>query len=114
GLGELAGRAEALAHDVEERSVEVDALVARAIKRPHRGAALTAGGRVAAGVERETRRGVGLAGFLEDIGPDDFRAAQNLRDELALRVIGCGTAGLRRRRRCLRVLRATPAAAQHA
>ena len=46
GLGEVAGRAEALRQLVEEGRVDVDLLVGRAVERPHRRLAHAAGGLV--------------------------------------------------------------------
>ena len=107
-LGEIARRAEAALHVVEERGVEIDALVVGAIERPHRGLAGAARGARAAGVEHQARGAIARARRLEDVTPYVLGGSEDLRDELARRIgrhafARRGLAGARRRRllRCI-------------
>src|SRR5262249_62123119 len=67
---------------VEERGVEVDLAVDRAIERAHarlrRAAAAPVGD---AAIHDQDRRGVGLPGLAEDVLPLDLGAAEDARDE---------------------------------
>ena len=87
GLGEFAGLAaaalEAHLHVAEERGVEIDAPVARAIERPHRRLRIAAAARLAAGVKPQPRRPVALAARLEDGRPHVLGVAEHGGDELA-------------------------------
>ena len=88
GFRELAGLAaaavEAHLHVVEERGVEIDALVARTIERPHGGAGKAAAA-VAfdAAVEHQARRPVAVTARLEDVAPDVLGIADNGGDKIA-------------------------------
>src|SRR5262249_48841652 len=100
GLGEVAGRAEAAGHLVEEREVEVDLAGRRAIERPDRGRRHAARRVHGAVEEDELRRRVTLARLLEDGGPGVFGAAEDLGREVAQAVVGgrlVGRPGLRGR-----------------
>ena len=57
GVGEVALHAELLLHLLEERGVEIDLLVERAVERPHRGLGRAAAAAGAAGVEHHARSG---------------------------------------------------------
>src|SRR6185312_5029924 len=74
---------EADLHVAEERGVEIDAPVVRAVERAHRRLRLAAAARLAAGEEAQLRRPVGLAALLEHIAPDVLGVAEHGGDELA-------------------------------
>ena len=68
----------------EERGVEIDLVVGRAIERPHRGLRLSARiGARRAGEHHQRRRAIALPGLLEDLLPLHVGGAEDLRDELA-------------------------------
>ena len=87
GFGELAGLAAAAVkahlHVAEERRVEIDALVARAVERTHRRLREAAAALLAAAIEPQRRRSVFLAADAEDLAPDIFGIAEHGGDELA-------------------------------
>src|SRR6516165_3499217 len=62
---------------VKERSIEINALIARAIKRPHGRPRKGTGGRFGAGEEPQLWRMIGTPIGGEDFGPNIFRAAQH-------------------------------------
>ena len=86
-LCEIARSAEPCFELLEERQVQIDLLIVRAIKRPH--------GRLANPARRlrclreEHERGLGVVGaaFTEDVRPDLFRVFQHNRYELSLGVV---------------------------
>src|SRR5580698_951504 len=101
GLGELARLAVAAGaelglHIVEERGVEINARVARAVERPHRRLRHAAAARLRAGIEAQLRRMIGPIVGGEDFTPGIFGAAEDQRDEAAGSVLW--RARLRRRR----------------
>ncbi len=100
GLRELARRMEALGELVEEREVDIDALVGRAIERPHRRLTLAAGGLRGIAEQHQTRLLVLPAHLLEEVAPHVLGALQHPRDETLFRVVG-----RRPRRGALRALR---------
>ena len=69
GLGEVAGGAEAAVQLVEEGEVEVDPLIGRAIKRPHRRRAEAAGRLHGVGEQHQPGLLVGPARRREDPVP---------------------------------------------
>src|SRR5215831_19221689 len=82
GLRELAGvavcaTAEFILKVVKERSIEINALIARAIKRPHGRPRKGTGGRFGAGEEPQLWRMISTPIGGEDLGPNIFRAAQH-------------------------------------
>src|SRR4051812_10727266 len=90
GLRELAraraciATVEAAFEIAEERGVEINLLVARAVERPHRGLrhpALVRAGR--AGEHHQRRRAIALAVLLECVFPDDLGRSENARNKLA-------------------------------
>src|SRR6185312_17001324 len=98
-LGEFARLAaaavEAHLYVAEERRVEIDAPVARAIERPHRGLREAAAALLAAAIKTQARRTVLATRCLEDSAPCVFGIAQHGGNELPGRV--GGRAGARRR-----------------
>ena len=79
GIGKVAVGTELLAHAAEERQVDVQALVGRAVERAHLRAALSAACAGRAGIEHHRWRGVGAQPLLlEDLGPHVLGAGQNL------------------------------------
>src|SRR5580698_9616485 len=92
GFGELArfavrAGAELGLHVIEERRVEIDALVARAIERPHRRLRHAAAARLRAVIETQLRRMIGLVVGSECFGPYVLSAAEHQRDETAGRIL---------------------------
>src|SRR6266581_1502133 len=88
GLRELAGLAVVAAAEpalqvAEERGVEIDAPIVRAIERPHGGARGAAGRAGRAGEHHQGGRLVVPAGLTENVAPFRFGAAQHRGDELA-------------------------------
>src|SRR6516164_501557 len=82
GFRELAGVAVCAAPEfilkvVEERSIEINALIARAIKWPHGRPRKGTGGRFGAGEEPQLWRMIGTPIGGEDFGPNILRAAQH-------------------------------------
>src|SRR3984957_2405029 len=111
-LGEFAGLAagiaalEARLDLLEERGIEIDLLVDRAIERPH-GASRRAAARVGrAAVHDQRRRPIGLAVLGEDVLPLDLGAAQYARHEAAHLVLGHAGLPLARGRLHLRLIAA--------
>ncbi len=92
---------------VEERGVEIDLLVDRAVERPHRALRRAAATRVGhAAVHHQHRRTIGLAGLGEHRLPLLLGAAEHPADELA-RIVGrCPDAPAARRRLHLWLARA--------
>src|ERR1051325_3215545 len=100
GLRELAGLVVVAAVEpalqvAEERRVEIDPLVVRAIERPHGGARGTAGRARGAGKHHQRRRPVAAALLLENVTPYHLGAAQHGGYELPGAIARC--AGMRRR-----------------
>ena len=87
GLGELASlagaAAEAHLHVAEERRVEINAPVVRAVERPHRGLRKAAAALLAAGIEPQPRRVVLPAAGPEYFAPGVLGIAEHGGDELA-------------------------------
>src|SRR5258705_7290443 len=115
GLRELAGlaadvaAAEAGGDLVEERGVEIDLLVGRAVERPHRALRDAAAvGPRRAFVENEDRSAVGPALLGEDLLPLHFGAAEHLAHETAHVVLRRTGVALRRRGGPLPAGRAPP------
>src|SRR4029450_3049156 len=100
GARELTRRPEALGQLLEERAVEIDALVPRAVERPDRVVVLAARGLDGAAEEDEARRLVLAALLLEDGAPCVLGVAQHARHEVLGRVGRSGRAAARRRGRC--------------
>src|SRR5207237_457976 len=106
GLREAASAAlaatEAALDLLEERGVEVDLLVGRAIERPHRALRNAAAGGISlTAEEHERRRPIALAVLAEHVLPDRLGAAEHARHEAAAVVTwraGLARPGLRRRR----------------
>src|SRR5262245_30963749 len=93
GLGELARLAVAAAEPVfqvaEERGVDVDALIAGAVERPHGGLRHAAARLIGhAGEHHQPRGPVVLVGLLEDLLPAVLGIAEDGGDELAHLVAG--------------------------
>src|SRR6516164_3031435 len=92
GFGELAGfavraAAKLILQIVEERGVEINALIARAIKWTHRRSRKGTGGRFGAGEEPQLRRLIGPPIGSEGLGPNIFRAAQHRGYELTCLIV---------------------------
>ncbi len=96
--GEVAGRSEALRELVEERKVEIDLAVVRAVERPLRRRPAAAGRLRQAGVEDELRELVGLSRLREDLRPGVLGVGEHDGDELLSRIVGRGCARRARRR----------------
>ena len=95
GLGELAGLAAGVAaaetplEIAEERGVEIDPLVARAIERPHRGLGRSASRTRAALIQHEPRRLVAAVRFLKDFLPAILVGGEHFADEASGLVVRC-------------------------
>src|SRR5712691_8251317 len=100
GARELARRAETLRKVLEERSVEIDTAVGRAIEGPHGGAGQPTGGVDRAPEEHELRGTILTSHPLEDRAPRVLRVAENPRDEF-LRLVARPWRGGRWRRGAL-------------
>src|SRR5262245_13831330 len=68
---------------IEERRVEIHALIARAVERPGGRARVAASRLHRAGEDRELRRLIALSGLREQRAPDVLGAAEHARDEIA-------------------------------
>ena len=88
GLGELARRLETLFQLAEEDEVDINLLVARAVKRPHRRLAGAAGGGRHAGKEDQLGFLVGMAAGAKGRIPGVFGRGEHLRDEARGAVVG--------------------------
>ena len=115
GLREPARRAvragaELALHIVEERGVEIDALIARAVERPHRRFGKGARRRLGAGEQPQFRRVIGPPAGGEDFRPAILGVAEHQRDELAGRV---GRRSRRDRRGVAGLLRGRAAAGEN-
>src|SRR5512144_1543845 len=105
GLGKLAGLAADVAAAkagrdlIEERGIEIDLLVGRAIKRSHGALRHPAATRLRrAAVEDQNRRSVSLAVSGEDLLPLHLGAAEHFAHEAAHVVLGCARTARRRGR----------------
>ena len=111
GAGELAGFAAAAAEAplqvLEERRVEIDLVVARAIERPHRALRRAAGRARRAREHHELGRAIGLAVLGEHVLPLHLGAAEHAAHEARSLVVD------RRRRRTRRLLLLLLAAAEN-
>jgi len=112
GFRELAGVAVCAAPEfilkvVEERSIEINALIARAIKWPHGRPRKGTGGRFGAGEEPQLWRMIGTPIGGEDFGPNILRAAQHRGYELTGLVVWRAGVDLGRWTTLLRGLSAT-------
>ena len=106
-FGEFAGlavgaAAELVLQVVEERGIEIDALVARAIERPHRRLREGAWRRFGTGKQPQLGRMVGFSGSCENLGPAVLGVAEHQGDELAGWIGRRTAADLRRWRALLR------------
>src|SRR5262249_30347969 len=107
GLGELASfvartGAELVLQIVEERGVEIDARVARAIERAHGGAGERAGRRLGTGKQSQFRRMISPPGGRKDFRPLIFGLAQYGGDELPGGIVGRAGVYIRSGARLLR------------
>ena len=102
GLGEVAGRAEALAQLVEEAEVDVDLLVERAVEGAGRRARLAAARADAGGEEDEAWRRRMACRPWNCSAQKACEVVEDEVDELDLRRLGVGALGGPRRRRCPR------------
>src|SRR5215469_6601251 len=112
GFRELAGLAVRAATKfilkiVKERSIKINALIARAIKRPHGRPRKGTGGWFGAGEEPQLRRMIGTPIGGEDFGPNILRAAQHRGYELTDLVVWRDGVDIGRRATLLRGLSAT-------
>src|SRR6516225_6526610 len=112
GFGELAGltvraAAKLILQIVEERSIEINALIARAIKWPHGRSRKGTGGRFGAGEEPQLWRMIGTPIGGKDLGPNILRAAQHRGYELTGLVVWRAGIDLGRWATLLRGLSAT-------
>ena len=82
GIGKVAIGTQLFLHGSEEREVDIQFLVARAVEGPHLCRALPAGGLRGIGIEHHRRYLVLGAILLEDLRPHVFCTGQNLRREL--------------------------------
>ena len=111
GVGEVTLHAELLLHLLEERRVEIDLLVERAVERPHRGLGRAAAAAGAAGVEHHGGRAVLAPGLVrQDLLPDVLGVAEDRGGEAAALVRGLGLALALRLRIDLLFLARAPAA----
>ena len=115
GVGEIAAAAVFRLHVAEERQVEIDLLVERAIERPHRRLGAAAAGLGRAVVEHQRRRLVAHAGLRRQrVRPHRLGLAQDMADEQLQLVVDAGRGGLALRRRRAHVGDDFRAADQHA
>ena len=96
GPGEIATRAELVAQVAEERQVEVDLPVARAVERPDRRARAAARRVDAVAEEHELGLLVGLPGALERLLPGLLGFGEDVRAEVAQVALGVLRRGDRR------------------
>ena len=80
-IREIAVRTDLLLHRGEEGQVDINRLVRAVVERAHLGGSGTAAGLHIIIVKDELRRHVGAAVLGEDLGPDVFRADQDLLGE---------------------------------
>ena len=87
-MGELSGSPELSGHDIEKTQVEANDAILRAVEGPGGRLALAAGGRIT--VAKQTKLGIliGQAALAEGSCPHGLGAAQYLRDEFCLWIIG--------------------------
>src|SRR5579875_2499186 len=95
GAREVAVGTETRRQFPEEIEIEVHALVTRAVERPHRGRRAAAGGADLAVEQHQPGIDVLLAHLLEVPGPHVLGAAEDLADELYLRIAAIDLRGLR-------------------
>lgn len=83
-IGEVAAAAELALHFGEERQVEIDPLVVRAVERPHRRLRRAAAGAVDIAEQHQLRRDIAAIGLLrQHLRPDVLVLRQHGRDEAA-------------------------------
>jgi len=89
-MRELARRTELPRHHVEEAQIQIHDAIFTAIERAGRRLSQTACRRIAVAKQAQLGIHVGLPAFLEGGSPYGLRAAQNLRHEFHLRIVGRG------------------------